>query len=71
MKVLSVTYIVVFRALNRKCTLLSRDVFESWHPFLAYLRHFIQQIKKPYLMRGLDLKQWITVCSVQLRQSCC
>ena len=47
MKVLSVAYIVVFRALNRKCTLLSRDVFESWDPFLGYPKHFFQQIKSP------------------------
>ena len=71
MKVLSVAYIVVFRALNRKCTLLSRDAFESWHPFLAYPKTFLPANKKPYLMTGLDSKQWITVRSVQLRQSCC
>ena len=47
MKVLSVAYIVVFRALNRKCIRLSRDAFESWHPFLAYPKHFFRQIKSP------------------------
>ena len=47
MKVLSVAYIVVFRALNRKCTLLSRGAFESWHPFLAYPKHYFQQMKSP------------------------